>query len=519
MSEETKDQEQAGAEATQAVETVEQQPAEPRKEPIRIELEDLTEEGRKKIEESLKRPVADIPATVLSQDKHPGSLVHLTFQVARADYDAEQGRLLKDLQKEAVLPGYRRGKVPVKLLQIRLGEDAVRDTIRSLATNAMRQEVAKQQLKLTVRPQVNEYNVPEGAEAVTFEVEAEVEPTVEAKEYKGVTVEVEMQPVAEEAVNQRLEAMRNQNAVYDAAPADAVVQDQDVLTVDAEVYGAQGQKLENMSRENWHLYAFREQLPPAVADLIIGKKVGEPVEAKVENKTTNRRGEEVTHLDDWKVTVKEIKRSRLPELDDEFAKDLGDYATLEDLKNKIRGELQEAEETRQRNEALGKIYQKLSELNPIDVPHSLLNAQTYQLIRQDQEQLQRYGMRLEHVIHDANQYLNDQRNSAGQMVLIGLLLDEIAKKENLSVTDEDVDKEIEKMAEKQGRKPLAVRARLEAQRQLDQFREQVGRQKINDFLLANSTVNKVPAKPKEETPAVDAETKDELLKHGEPSEA
>lgn len=506
MSEETKDQEQAGAEATQAVETVEQQPAEPRKEPIRIELEDLTEEGRKKIEESLKRPVADIPATVLSQDKHPGSLVRLNFQVARADYDAEQGRLLKDLAKEAVLPGYRRGKVPVKLLQIRLGEDAVRDTVRSLATNAMRQEVARQQLKLTVRPQVTEYNVAD--DAVTFEVEAEVEPTVEAKEYTGITVEVEMQPVAEEAVNQRIEAMRNQNAVYENAPEDAVVQDQDVLTVDAEVYGAQGQKLENMSREAWHLYAFREQLPPAVADLIVGKKVGEQFETKVENKSTNRRGEEVTHMDDWKVTVKEIKRSRLPELDDEFAKDLGDYATLEDLKNKIRAELQEAEETRQRNEALGKIYQKLSELNPIDVPHSLLNAQTYQLIRQDQEQLQRYGMRLEHVIHDPNQYLNDQRNSAGQMVLIGLLLDEIAKKENLAVTDEDVDKEIEKMAERQGRKPLAVRARLEAQRQLDQFREQVGRQKINDFLLANATVNKVPAKPKEEAPAADAETKE-----------
>jgi trigger factor len=320
---------------------------------------------------------------------------------------------------------------------------------------------------------------------------------------------VETQPVTDAAVDQRIEQMRAQNAVVENAPADATVVEGDVLTVASEVYGEQGQLMENMSRPQWHLHAFREQLPAAVADQIVGKKAGETVEAKVENKATNRRGEEVTHEDTWKVTVKEIKRNRLPEIDDEFAKDLGDYATLDDLKAKVRKDLEEAEEQRQKNAAVGAIYGKLTEVNPLDVPASLESAQTYQLIMRDQDQLARYGMRLEHVIHDTNQYLRDQRATAAEMVHISLLLDEIAKAENLTVTDEDVDREIEKMAEQQGRKPLAVRARLEAQRQLDSFRNQVGRQKINDFLLANNTVTQVEAKPKAEEAPAEGEAKSE----------
>lgn len=498
MSEETKDQELTGAEVAPAVAAAEQPAEEPRKDPITIELEDLTEEGKKKIEESLHRPVEDIPATLSGQEKREGSRLDLTFQVARADYEAEQGRLLKDIQKEAVLPGYRKGKAPVRLLLKRLGEDAVRDTLRSVATNALRQENLKNSLKLTVNPRIIDYTVAEtGQEPVQFVVEAEVEPVVEAKDYKGLTVEVEIVAVAEEAIAARIEEMRRGAAVYEAAPEGAEVAEGDTLVVESEVYGSQGQKMESQSRPRWDLYDFKEQLPGPVGEQIVGKKIGETVEAQVPQTSTNRRGEEVVHEDSWKVTIKEIKRMRLPELDDEFAKDLGDYATLEDLKSKVRADLEAAATEREKAAAVNQLYRKISELNPVDVPQSLLNVRTYELIMQDREQLARYGMKLEHVIQDTEAYLQNQRASAGEIAKISLLLQDIAQKENLTVTEEDVEKAIAVLAERQGRKPLAVRARLEAQRQLDQFRDQVAREKINDFLLANSTVNKVEPKPAE----------------------
>lgn len=500
MSDENKDQ-TVGAETPLAESTAAtaeaQAPETGKHEPVHIELEDLTAEGKAKTEEALGRKIADIAYTLTSQETRPGSIAALHFEVARDVFQSEQGRLLNDLRKEVVLPGFRKGKAPIKLLQIRMGEDANRDTVRALVTNALRQEVAKQPaLKFIARPQINLYTIPEAPGApVSFEVEGETEPKVEANLYKGLSVEVEVQPVTDEAVGTRLDALRRQNAVIEPAGEGATINPGDTIAVDIEVANEAGERIESHSRQSQLLHNFQTELPEPVAAQLVGKKVGETVTAGVESQATNRRGEPVTHTDTYTVTVREIKLSKLPELDDEFAKDLGDCATLEDLRAKTRKELEEAEALRQRNEALAKLYHQLVEKNPVDTPRSLLSEQAYRLIMEDQYQLSRMGLKLEQVIQDPNKYMADQRRNAEDMVKIQLLLDQIAKTENLQVSDEDVEQEIAEVAEKSGRKPLAVRARLEAQKQLDQFRQEVGRRKLADFLLANNTIDKVAAKP------------------------
>lgn len=498
MSEEKKDQDVTATEPTPEASGVEAPVAESAKmEPIKIELEDLTEEGKKKTEEALGRSVADIEHTVASQEDRPGSVVALRFETSREAYEAEQARLLNDLRKEAVLPGFRKGKAPLKLLQIRLGEDAVRDTIRAIGSNVLRQETIKQGLKFITKPQIVTYTVPEDGGTVSFEVEGEVEPKVEVKQYKGITVEATVRPVTDEMVEEKLQGLRRQNAVMETAGEDAAINPDDAIVVDIVVTNALGEKLDNYCKENQLIQNFKQELPEKVSAELVGKKVGETVTTTVEHKSTNRRGEEVTHEDNYAVTVREIKISRLPVLDDEFAKDLGDNATLEDLRQKTRKELEESQAQRERAEALHKLYHQLVELNPVDPPASLLEQQAYRMIMEDQYQLSRMGIRLEHVVQDVNKYLNDQRSSAGETVKVQLLLAQIGKLENLEVTDADVDKEIEEMAEKMGRKPLAIRARLEAQKQLDQFREQVAQRKLGDFLLANNTVVKVEAAAQE----------------------
>lgn len=504
MSEETKDQE-----TTAAVET-----AAPGKiEPITLELEDLTEEGKKKTEKALGRQIPDVAYTVLSQESRPGSLVALRLETSREAYDAEQTRLLNDLRKEAVLPGFRKGKAPIALLLKRLGEEAKRDTIRALAVNALRQENAKQAFKLISKPQVVDFTLPE-AGAVGFEVECEVEPAVEVKQYKGLSVEVETQAVTDEMVEQRLDGLRRQNAVVETAGPEATVGPDDAIVVDVEVKNARGERMDNLCKENQFMYAYSRELPEAVASQLAGKKAGESVSADVEHASTNRRGETVTHTDAYTVTVREIKVNKLPNLDDEFAKDLGEYESLEDLRAKTRKELEENEEQRQRGAALQALYRKLSEVNPVDAPKSLEAQQAYRLIMDDQQQLARMGLRLEQVIQDADKYLADQRANAAEMIKVRLILDKIAETEKLEVTDADVDAEIETMAEKTGRKPLAIRARLEAQKQLDQFRAGIAQRKLGDFLLANNTVTQVEPKPAEE-----AATEEENVSDAEPVEA
>jgi len=264
------------------------------------------------------------------------------------------------------------------------------------------------------------------------------------------------------------------------------------------VTNEKGERLDHLCKTEETIYEIRHGLPEPIREQLVGKKLGETAEADVENIVTNRRGEEVRHTDHYKVTVREIRNEKVPELDDEFAKDLGEYDTLAALREAIRKQLEEREAERRRNAAAAAIYEKLLEENPVDAPRTMLAMQQYNLIMEDSYQLQRMGLRLDQVVRDTDEYMRAQEASALNRVKLNLLLEAIAKRESLEVGDADVDQEIAQMAEKSGRKPLAVRARLEAQKQLDQVKSNIERRKLVDFLLANNEVKYVPAKPRTE---------------------
>ncbi len=468
-------------------------------EPIPIDPEDLTEEARKQAEKKLNRKIEDLAYRVVEQESREGSLVALRLAVTRDVYLAEQEILLNDLRKEITLPGYRKGKAPLKLVQIRLGDEAVRDTVGSIAINLLRQEIAKQDFKMSSRPQVMGFTTP-GTEQdeLTFEVEVEIEPEVDLKQYKDLSVEVEVQPINDEAVDDYLERLRRQNSVSESGGPDAVFKEGDELVVDVEVTNERGERLDHLCKTGQNVTDPTNELPGELGGQLVGKKIGESVAEKIKNTVTNRRGEEVTHEDTFTVSVRDIKVSRLPELDDEFAKDLGEHDTLADLKTALREELEKREEERRRVEALAKLFDQIIEKNPVPAPRSMIAAAQYDQIMRDSYQLSRLGMRLGDVVRDAEKYMHDQRDDAAQTVKRELLTLEIAKTEKLEVTDADVDKEIERMAEESGRKALAVRARLEANKELDGLRSRLERSKIADFLIEHNEIKNVPAKPKEE---------------------
>lgn len=477
-------------------------------EPIQIELEELDAKAKAEAEKKRGGKYADVAYTLLTQEPRPGSVVALSVEIAKDDFLTEQAYLLKELSKDVTLPGFRKGKAPIKLLQIRLGEDAGRDTIRSLAVNVLRQEQAKQEFKHVAKPQIVEYDV-DGEAKVSFVAEVEVQPSVEAKTYKGLSVEVEQAAITEQDVDARLEEQRQRGAMIEKVGEDGKVEEGDTLVVDILVTNGRGERLGHLSRDGRTINNIAQELPESLASGVIGKAVGESVEAKIEQSATNRKGEEIKHEDSWSVTVKEIRRRRVPELNDDFAKDLGDYETLADLRTKVREDLEKGAKERQRNASLGALFSKLIEANAVDAPRSLVARQQYDLVMQDTRELERFGMRLEHVIQDPEQYMNAQRKAADEMIRVALLTDAIAKAEKLEVTDADVDAEIEKLANETGRKALAVRARIEAQKQLDQFRLQVARTKLGDFLLENNTVTLVEPKPAESAEAKGGEAEAE----------
>lgn len=505
--------EQTAGEVTTAAEVAEGattsgEPSTGGPEPIRIELDDLTEEARQKAESETGRKIEDEPYEIKAEDSKPGSILEVAFEVPRESFDREQERMLNELRKDVTLPGFRKGKAPLKLLRLRLGEEAVRDTLASLATNVLRRHIAARELKPVANPQVIEYSAKDAAAPVSFKVELELEPKVELKQYKGFEVEVEVQPVGEEQVDARLEEMRRANAVMESAPEGAQVNPGDNLVVDIDVTNDEGQRLEHLCETARPVQDLERDLPEGIGTQIVGKQVGDSLSARVPQEVTNRRGESVIHEDTHTVTIRDIRISRLPDLDDEFAKDLGTCESLDELRAAIRKELEDAEEQRQRQAAIRAINEKLIEANPVDPPRSLLNRQQYEQIMEHNYQLQRFGLRLEQVVNNADVYMAAQRADAERQLRSQLIIGEIMKAENLEVGEQDVEDEINRISEQTGRKPLAIRARLEAEKQLDAFRQMVARRKIEGFLLENSTVNKVPAR-EPQAGAESTETADE----------
>ena len=510
MSEEKKDEtvdEAATPENTDeaAVATDEAQPseAEAKKgpEPIQIDLDDLGAEGLQRAEESRGRKIPNLDYKVAEEKNLEGSILSLRFEVPREEYAKEQLDLLGDMRKEITLPGFRKGKAPLKLIKLRMGEEGARETVASIGTNVLRQEALKRALKLLSKPQIVAWDVDDAGDGpIGLEIECDLEPTVELKEYKGLTVEVEVHPVTDEMVDKRIQQLREQNATVESAGEGAQVNPGDQIVVDIEVTNEQGEQIGHLCKQNLLVADFQQgqELPKEIADQLVGKKVGESVNATIEATTQTRKGKEVTHTDRHEVTVRDIKIRQLPDLDDDFAKDLGEHETLAQLNDAMRKELDDAEEARQRNEAIGKLVHEIARLNPVDSPRAMIAQQQYNQIMEDSYQLSRMGLQLDSVIQDMGQYLGQQKEQAENTVKHSLLMKEISTVETLEVTDEDVDKAIEEVAQRTSRKALAVRARLEAQKQLDQFRQEVGQRKIGDFLIENNTIEKVPAKPPEE---------------------
>jgi trigger factor len=461
--------------------------------PLMIERDALTAEAAAKAAEDGGKPVVDLPYSVKSESALPHSVLSLGFEVPAQTVTSELERYYRDLRKEVALPGFRKGKAPVKLLRIRLGKDGDKEAMQEIAVNVARQEVVKRGLQLVGDAQIKSWSLEDG-KALDFEILLELQPVVELKKYKGLTVEVERIEFKPEMVDAELEQLRKQHARQESAPAGAAVKAGDAIVADMTVSGQGGKQLDHLGRQNLMIRDFQTELPSELADQIAGRKVGESVSADIGTERRTRRGESVKHTDTYTLSIRDIKVTRVPELDDEFAKDLGEYDMLAELRAGLEKQIRERIEQSRKHSSMARIMQTLVENNPVDAPHSLIHQAQYRSLMNDSMQLARMGLRLEDVVQDSEAYMSSQHQQAEMLIKQGLLRAELAKIEKLEVSDEDVEKEIARLADEQGRKTLAVRARLEADKKLDALREELLDRRIVEFLIENNKVKEVEPK-------------------------
>lgn len=386
-------------------------------------------------------------------EKQEGNKGTLTFEVSVEEFDTALDQAFKKVAKDIQVPGFRKGKIPRMIFEQRFGvESLYQDAVDIVLPGAYTKAIQETDIFPINQPDVDIEQIEKG-KALVFTAEVEVKPEVTLGEYKGLEVEEEKIEVTDEDVDHELTHLQENHAEL-VVKEEGEVEDGDTVVIDFEGF-TDGVAFEGGKGENHSLEIGSGQFIPGFEEKLIGKKSGEETEIDItfpeEYHSEELAGKDAT----FKVTIHEIKTKELPELDDEFAKDVDDEVeTLDALKAKKKEELvnqrTQAADTAKR-EAL---INKASDNVEVEIPEIMVENELNQMFTEFEQRLQSQGMTMEMYSQFSGQdeaALKEQmREDAGKRVKTSLTLEAISDAENIEVTEEDINEELSSMASMYG---------------------------------------------------------------------
>ncbi len=418
----------------------------------------------------------------------PGSIKEYKVIVPWEEYDNRLTKLLKEIRKTTVIDGFRKGKAPLRLIKIRYRKQTKQEILDEIFPIVANELLEKDELSKITNPVLVDSKVEEG-QPVGVVINVEVLPKLEPGrvDYTGIAVSIKKQKVTDELIEKQIKELQRRNATFEPKEGGSFEKD-DGAVINLEVEDERGQEIKNLHLRNYLFERPDEDLPPEIYKELPGKEKGAKFEVEIPNERKNPRGEVMSTKDRWKVEVLEIKKCVLPQMDDEFAKDLGEFENLKELTARIRENLEKMVDAQARDAALEAIYKKLIDKVPFEPPVSYVDEHKRRFIKRDIDRLYTFGIEFVKKGETKEEYVARKQKDAGKTVKISLILDAIARMEKLEVSDEDYEAEVARIAEREGRKPLAIKAKMEAEGRVDSFRDSLLTKKVEDFLLENNNI-------------------------------
>lgn len=397
-------------------------------------------------------------------------------------------KAFKKVVKKVNVPGFRKGKVPRPIFEARYGvESLYQDAIDILLPGAYTEAVQETKIEPVDRPEVDVEQFGKG-QSFIFKAKVTVKPEVKLGEYKGIEVPVKDAEVTEEEVNAELERLQQRHAELVVIDEDTA-KSGDTVVIDFEG-SVDGENFEGGTAERYSLELGSNSFIPGFEDQLIGLGTGDFKDVEVTFPENYHAEELAGKAAVFKVKVHEIKRKQLPALDDEFAKDVSEFDTLEEYKQDLTKQMKERKEKENEAAREAEIVEKVAEAAEIDIPEAMIETETDHMMRDFDNRLRSQGMNLDMFLSFSGQSKDDMKNQmradAEKRVRNNLVLEQIAKDENIEVTEEDVNEELEKMAEMYKRSVDEIRNILAANGSLDSLKEEVSLRKTIKFLVDNS---------------------------------
>ena len=398
--------------------------------------------------------------------------------------------VVEELSAKVKLPGFRPGKVPANVILSRFKEQVRQDVLDHLLGPAFNRKANELSLEVVGTPTVKDLKFEEG-QPVEFTAEFEVRPEFELEDYNNLTVPYEEQQVSQEDVESRLTALREQRAELvnvDPRP----VEEGDFAVIALESLSSVGTE-EPIKQDEMNLEVGGEYTLPEFTENVKGMNVGETKEFEVvypeDYSGRNLAGRTVS----YRVTVNGIRKREMPELNDEFAQDMGDYKTLDDLRENVRRSILAEREYVARERSKEAIVGLLSEAYSFPVPEAYVNQQVETQVRRQIRNLAAQGADMNNVQVDWEKVIAEQKEPAAKSVRAGMVLDKIADAESIQVTEQEVNDEVARIARREKVAPAALRERLEKDGSLGRIAQQMQTEKTLNLLLERAT--KVPPTP------------------------
>jgi trigger factor len=406
----------------------------------------------------------------------------LEISVPLAELENEANRVVEGVQKKAKLPGFRPGKAPASIIRKQFAGEVRQQVLEALVPKALQKALEAENLNVVGTPDISDVHFHEG-EPLRFKATFEVFPQIELGEYKGVEVPYHDPEVTTEDIDKRIDEIREQKAQYvniDPRPLEdgdhAVVKLESIAGVEGEPVKTDEMVLEIAGKDTFE--AFTENLR--------GLSPGDEKEFEVtypENYGSERlAGKAVT----FHATVKGVRRKELPELDDEFAQELGDYRTVEELREAVRRAIFAQRQFEAEQEARNLIMDKLVDTHEFPVPEVFIDQQIKIRVEQSVRAMAAEGMDLTKLKLDWEKVRESQRDKAVREVKASLLLGKISERESIHATRDEVDREVEKAARQQRKPVAAVHMEFEKNGTLGQIANRIQTDKTLAFLFENA---------------------------------
>ena len=416
-------------------------------------------------------------------EKLEKNMAKLTIEASAEEFDKACNQAYQKNKGKIQIQGFRKGKAPRALIEKMYGAGIFyEDAANAIIPDAYEEAAKESGLEIVSQPEVEVTQIEKGKPFI-FTATVAVKPEVTLGGYKGIEVEKKSVEVTDEEVNEEIDKVRDQNS-RTITVEDRAVANGDTAVIDFEGF-VDGEAFEGGTGNDFPLVIGSHSFIDTFEDQLIGKNTGDEVEVNVTFPEDYQAAELAGKPAMFKVSIKEIKCKELPELDDEYVKDISECETVDAYKEQIKSDLTKKKENEAKAAKEDAVIEKIIENATMDIPDPMILTQTRQMAQEFAQRLQYQGLSLEQYFQftglDADKMMEQMKPQALKRIQSRLVLEAVAKAEDIQVSEEEVDQEIEKMAAQYQMEVEKVKEMI-GEEQRKSMKEDIAVQKAVDFV-------------------------------------